>query len=704
MTKPSVLKQLDALALSISDLSPNKALLGKVQQIRKEVENCIEWNRDTSYFKDNDKLKRSISNYKRILNNVQCSIIIHDLNGKMMEFNHFFGKEVGYKLSELRGRNLEDFLDPNYKQAFPGYLEKLKKNSLDTGVMPFLSKVGEVIYMRYRNILVKETNKAPHILCFAFNDTPKIMMHKKLLKSQFALSKAVKAKDRFIANISHEIRTPLNGIIGFTELLLEDGALHTHNSYVEMINGASKTLLNLINDILDYSKLSAGKMVLENTPFNFYKLIKDVSYLIEALLAHKDVGLHIHIDKNIPENLIGDPSKLSQVLLNLLGNATKFTEQGKVSLHIALQYIEDNEALLIFKIRDTGIGIDSGQLDHIFDAFQQASNSTARKYGGTGLGLSIVQKIIEASLGEIEVSSVLGEGTCFKFTMPFKMPFESNVMPTKESNLESEIKDYLDGASILVFEDNTLSQKVIKHRLERWGCDVSLAATGEAGLDILEKKVVDLVLLDLRLPDKNGFEVAYDIRSNSNSYIHHIPIIAFTALYTEEDRRQSKKYGINDYVPKPFSSEELLRKLLQHIRARTKMETFFKQQYQHVMQKSSRKSCVNLQNVLNDCMQEVVLLKDLIQNFKEKCDAFIHLTNNLIMYEDAKNIETTLKRIKPELTMMGAVTLLKLVEQMQAQCTDHLNMVKFEGFFNLFKKQYPLVLEDIEEQLKAIGV
>ena len=266
-----------------------------------------------------------------------------------------------------------------------------------------------------------------------------------------------KDESMLIAKVSHEIRTPLNGIIGFTDLLRESKLTKQQLEHVNTIQSASNSLMDIINELLEYSKLSAGLEHFESIHFNFYSIVRDAMYLCNTLIVDKEIKLEVDMDTGIPEVLIGDPSKLSQVLLNLIGNAIKFVETGGICLKVALKKESEDQLWLEFDITDTGIGISEDNLKHIFDSFRQAEHNTYIKYGGSGLGLSIVKQIIENLKGDIKVSSSLGIGTTFKFTLPYT---KGNLQEPQEDIQDTiKVKDKkatIRGMKILVFEDNTL--------------------------------------------------------------------------------------------------------------------------------------------------------------------------------------------------------------------------------------------------------
>ncbi|MBT8177507.1 MAG: response regulator, partial [Eudoraea sp.] len=368
-----------------------------------------------------------------------------------------------------------------------------------------------------------------------------------------------RAEEMLIATVSHEIRTPLSGIIGFTDLLRESELTEEQRYQVNAIMSASKALMDIINQLLEYSKLSAGLELFEEVDFNFFSIVQDVVYLCKTLMLSKEVKLKVVLDPDIPAELLGDPSKLSQVLLNLLGNSVKFVEKGSIHLNVQCVQKRQEEVVLRFTVADTGIGIPEQDLEHIFTSFRQAKQHTFSKYGGTGLGLNIVKQIIQKLNGDIRVRSRMGEGTTFTFTLPYRLGKPHAIVADTGLTLSP---DKIRGMHVLVFEDNEMNQKLIEQRLKSWGCTPYITENAPYGLKLLETKNIDLVLMDLKMPLLNGFEVTQRIRKHSSNSINSIPIIALTADFTAEDKVACDQYKINDYLLKPFSPEELLHKIM----------------------------------------------------------------------------------------------------------------------------------------------
>ena len=474
---------------------------------------------------------------------------------------------LGYETYELISGGVRKILHPEDLEAFEGeegnevdffesrpYVEFRLQNK--KGDYKVFSANGKVIF--------DENGKFRYYTGIARDITQLKEAKRELYLSKEKAEQALHAKSQFLSIMSHEIRTPMNAVIGMSHLLVEDNPREDQLENLKTLQFSAENLLELINNILDFSKMDSGKIELEKVTFNIQDILQRIIHSCTYQIRQKNLNIVVNVDPYLPKQVVGDPVRLAQVINNLLSNAIKFTDQGSVKVSLEVVDRRKKHVTIRFVFEDTGIGIPADKMGVIFEAFSQASINTTRKYGGTGLGLAIVKKLLNLFDSSITVQSEPGKGSVFQFDITF-----AKVKKKVSLGIGKAIgsaKD-LGNLKILVAEDNLVNQMMLKKILQKWEVrQLVFADDGEEAIELYNQADFDILLLDLQMPIKDGFEVASYIRNLPNALKSEITIIALTASSFGEVKEQLVQAGIDDFISKPFIPDDLLNKLLKHVK------------------------------------------------------------------------------------------------------------------------------------------
>jgi len=457
------------------------------------------------------------------------------------------------------------------------------------------------------------------------------------------------AKSDFLANMTHEVRTPLNGILGMTGLALETHLQKDQREYLELVKSSAEALLSLVNDVLDFSKYEVGKLGLDCVEFSLRALLRDVLRPLALRASVSGLAFESVVEDRVPDHLIGDPLRISQVLRNLAGNAVKFTNEGKVSVRVRAESIEGSKCTLCFSVADTGIGVHPEKHRLIFEPFTQADGSTTRKYGGTGLGLSISSGLVELMDGRIWVESELGAGSTFHFTLTLELP------PPAEENQpispSSATQDRTRKLRILVAEDNSVNQRLAVRLLEREGHSVTIAGSGHEALESLERHQIDLILMDVQMPDMDGLQATARIREKERGSGRHIPIVAMTAQAAESDRLRCLESGMDAYATKPVHVPELMKMIESVVPGGNSMNANLTSEGSSV---EAQLQQLDESLALSRMGGDVELLKEVVELFLDDYPSTFEKIKGAVASRDATALEHHAHSLKGSVSTFGA--------------------------------------------------
>jgi PAS domain S-box-containing protein len=600
--------------------------------------------------------------YKAVVEDGSDIIFIVDFEGKILYHNDSALKSLGYRSKSLIGKNIVNYVLSDDRDSFLKEFKVSQKKAYNHKVeFRFLCKDKSYRFLEFNSINLKHKENIQGLILDCRDITQRKKDAEELVRLQ-------KAKEQFLANISHEVRTPINGIAGMATLLSIEQNQEERQTYLNAIKHSAENLKVIINDILDIAAIESGKLKFEKVPFNLADLLPSTVSTFMYQAKEKKLTLDYTLDEKANRILIGDPVRLNQILINLLGNAIKFTHHGSIWVNCSILKEQKNTSWVQFSVKDTGVGIPSEKLETIFESFSQADASVTRKFGGSGLGLTIVKQLVDLQNGTIDVQSKENIGSVFTITIPFtngKATSLSQRAQSYKSNGNSA--PTIQNLSILLVEDNDINRMYAQTVLRNWNCKTDTAENGLVAIERLKSKLYDVVLMDIQMPVMDGYEATKAIRMMQPP-MNTVPIVALTANATKNDIEKCLAAGMNDYLAKPFTPEDLFHKLFDDLKLR-------------VTQNEEALFDLNYLKKVSGNNQEFI--REMIATFINTLPPIISSIKETINQSDWVKSAKLIHQIKPSLTLMGIHALKETVHEIE----DALKQVTKNGKGKVLAKQ-----------------
>jgi PAS domain S-box-containing protein len=638
-------------------------------------------------------IERISAEIQDLYNNAPCGYHSVDHEARIIAINDTELKWLGYTREEVVGKLfVYDILDEETAKSVRENFPTFKKNgSVSERRLTMRTKTGQTFPVVLNSVAVYDANgNYVSSRSTIFDITQQQKAETALKEARQQAIESANVKEQFLANMSHEIRTPINSVIGFTNLLQKTTMTEEQQQFVNLIQSASENLLTIINDILDISKIEAGMLRIEKNPFSLRGLCSSIETMFYHKAREKNLSFSLYIQDNIPDTLNGDAVRLTQILVNLISNAIKFTQKGGISINITAPDQHNDAVRLQFSVKDSGIGIPADKLEPIFERFQQGETDTTRKYGGTGLGLSIVRNLVQLQGGNITVESEQGKGTEFIFDIAYSLVPVGEPLPSALGDQTAITAGAFPDAHILVVEDNSMNQLLIKFTFESWKVNYQLADNGAKAIEWLQRSTFNLVLLDIQMPLMDGYATAQAIRKELKS---DIPIIAMTAHALAGEREKCISYGMNDYISKPIHEKELFSLL---------------KKYLDVDRDSNLASLKNELHYIDlNFLEDMVMgngefLKTIVKQFLKQFPGEMEALKNAVNQKNAKQVATLAHHIQSTVSILGKNTpFFQQLEKLEKLANKHAAASTLSTEFDKLHDYKHLLLQEVNQLLNS---
>ncbi len=614
--------------------------------------------------------------YKAVVEDGSDIIFIIDYLGDISYHNSSTRETLGYRSKSLIGKNIFDYILPSSVLSVKSLFRQIQKRAYTEKVeFQFRCKDKSYRFLEFNAINLKHKEGVEGFILDCRDITQRKRDEAELLRLQ-------KAKEQFLANISHEIRTPINGIAGMANLLGQSPSVEERESYLNAIRHSAENLKVIITDILDLAAIESGKLKFEHIAFNLKDLLPSLVNTFTYQAKEKNLEVNYTIEENLNKILLGDPVRLNQVLINLISNAVKFTHNGSISIRCSEAKEHRGTSWVKIEVVDTGVGIPEEKLNTIFESFSQADASVTRRYGGTGLGLTIVKQLVELQNGNIHVISQERVGSTFSVIIPYEIGKVKNITKfTKSTPKLSNINT--SNLSVLLVEDNDINRLYAKSILKNWQCYIDIAENGLVAIEKVKNNYYDVVLMDIQMPVLDGYEATKAIRSMYNK--GKVPIIALTANATQRDVEKCLDAGMDDYLPKPFTPEDLYHKLFNDLKirptSRPRPETPAR----------TSSNTYNLDYLRSVSGNNAEFIQEMIATFLQTLPTTLEEMEKAVNESSWERLSRLAHQIKPSFTLMGLDSL-----------RSKLLFIEEQGKFAPDKDQLPSVVQDFASRCRTV--
>lgn len=624
--------------------------------------------------------------YETVVEDGSDIIFIVDYAGVIWYHNSSTFETLGYRSKSLIGRNIFDYLLPSMVSSLKNKFKQSRKRAYTEKVeFQFRCKDKSFRFLEFNAINLKHKEGIDGFILDCRDITQRKRDEAELLRLQ-------KAKEQFLANVSHEIRTPINGIAGMANLLGQNPSPEERETYLNAIRHSAENLKVIITDILDLAAIESGKLKFEKIAFNLKDLLPSLVNTFTYQAKEKKLTLGYTIEEKLNKILIGDPVRLNQVLINLISNAVKFTHNGSITINCSEARRIRGTCWVKIEVTDTGVGIPEEKLHTIFESFSQADASVTRRYGGTGLGLTIVKQLVELQKGKIHVVSQEHAGSTFSVMIPYDVGKVKTVVevPKAAKTLKNVNVSQL---RVLLVEDNDINRLYAKSILKNWQCSIDVAENGLVAIEKIKNNFYDVVLMDVQMPVMDGYEATMAMRSMHQCA--KVPIIALTANATQNDVEKCLAVGMNDYLPKPFTPEDLYHKLFKELKIRPALKIAVPP----VRQKSNSK--YNLDYLRSVSGNNKEFIEEMITTFLQSLPVTLEEMMIAVQNSRWERLSRLAHQIKPSFTLMGLDSLRPKILYIEENGKAGTSIPDLPGVVNEFIVNCNVVLQDLSKEVSA---